>query len=48
MFFSLAFLLLNEDEAVAETPCGKTSAVFFCRWARQLNDTSCCAPFFLS
>ena len=46
MFFSLAFLRLNEAEAVAETCCGKTPALFFCRWARQLNDTSCLAPFF--
>ena len=47
--FSLAFLRLDEAEAVAETSCGKRSAVCFRRWARQLNelnDTSCLAPFF--
>ena len=48
MFVLLAFLRLNEAEAVAETSCDKTSALFFCRWARQLNDTSCLAPFFSS
>ena len=36
---SLAFLRLDEAEAVAETSCGKRSAVCFCRWDRQLNDT---------
>ena len=30
----------------SETSCGKASAVFSCRWATQLNDTSCLAPFF--
>ena len=44
-FFPLPFLRLNEAEAVAETSCGKRSAVCFCRWDRQLNDTSCLAPF---